>query len=136
MSRRLLRAAASQLANATVARELSAAEDVDDIQAVLAKHRGHQQLEELALLVMQPAADAAEARARLMDLANKVRALDVACGGGHTAAADILVLYAFTQTWITSERDYKVGAVMGRAEQCFRMRELCGQRSVKPGETE
>jgi hypothetical protein len=108
VARRLLRAAASQLANPSVARALSAAEDEDDIQAVLAKHRGHKYLEELALLVLEPAADAAEGRARLMALADKMRALDVACGGGHTAAADMLLLYASSQTWFTSERDYKV----------------------------
>lgn len=109
LARRWLRTAASQLANPSVARALSSAEDEDDIQAVLARHRGHKHLEELALLVLQPAADAAEGRARLMALAEKVRALDVACGGGHTAAADMLLLYASSQTWFTSEREYKVG---------------------------
>ena len=28
--------------------------------------------------------------------------------GGHTAAADLLFLYAYTQVWFASERDYKV----------------------------
>ncbi|CAL8467814.1 g7352 [Coccomyxa elongata] len=107
VARRLLRAAASELASPTVARALSSAEDADDIQEVLAKHRGQKHLEEVAVLVTQPAADAAEARSRLMALAEKMRALDVALGGGHTAAADMLLLFASTQTWFTSERDYK-----------------------------
>ena len=46
-------------------------------------------------------------RARLRDLAALLRALDVE-NGGHTAAADLVVLYASTQTWFASERDYKV----------------------------
>ena len=111
MARRLLRAAASELASPTVARALSSAEDADDIQEVLARHRGQKHLEEVAVLVTQPAADAAEARSRLMALAEKMRALDVALGGGHTAAADMLLLFASTQTWFTSERDYKVGTL-------------------------
>jgi hypothetical protein len=104
----LLRAAAQQLANTTVAHALSAAENVDDIRAVLMRHKGHAQLEELALLVVKPAANAADSRAMLMELADKVRAIDIAAGGGHTAAADMLLLYACTHTWFTSERDYKV----------------------------
>lgn len=108
MARRLLRAAAQQLANANVARALSSAENTDDIRAVLAKHKDHTQLQKLALLVLQPAADAAESRAKLLQLAGTVRAIDLDSGGGHTAAADILLLYACTQTWFTSERDYKV----------------------------
>ncbi len=108
MARRLLRAAAQQLANATVARALASADDAANIRAVLAKFAGHTQLHELALLVLEPAGTPSEAREKLMALADKVRAMDLAAGGGHTAAADMLLLYANTQTWFTSERDYKV----------------------------
>ena len=31
-------------------------------------------------------------------------------GGGHTAAADVALLYSATHTWFTSERNYKVGS--------------------------
>ena len=48
-------------------------------------------------------------RARLRDLAALLRALDVE-NGGHTAAADLVLLYASTQTWFASEREYKVHA--------------------------
>ena len=42
-----------------------------------------------------------------------MRELDVE-NGGHTAAADLVLLYASTQTWFASERDYKV-----RCAFCF-----------------
>ena len=108
VARRLLRAATQQLANAAVARVMAAAESAEDIRAVLAKHAGFTLLEQLAEAVLQPAADASQARARLMALADRMRALDVACRGGHTAAADLLVLYASTRTWFAAEREYKV----------------------------
>ena len=87
---------------------MAAAESAEDIRAVLAKHAGHALLEQLAEAVLQPAAGAAQARAALMALADRMRALDVACRGGHTAAADLLVLYASTRTWFAAEREYKV----------------------------
>ena len=46
-------------------------------------------------------------RARLRELAALLRALDVE-NGGHTAAADLVLLYASTQTWFAAEREYKV----------------------------
>ena len=48
-------------------------------------------------------------RENLIALAAKLRELDVR-NGGHTAAADLLLLYASTQTWFASEREYKAGA--------------------------
>ena len=108
VARRLLRAATQQLANANVARAMATAESVEDIRAVLAKHAGFKLLDQLAEAVLQPAAEAAQARERLMALADRLRALDVACRGGHTAAADLLVLYASTRTWFAAEREYKV----------------------------
>lgn len=46
-------------------------------------------------------------REKLRVLAARLRELDVE-SGGHTAAADLLFLYASTQVWFASERDYKV----------------------------
>lgn len=46
-------------------------------------------------------------RARLRELAALLRALDVE-NGGHTAAADLVLLSASTQTWFAAEREYKV----------------------------
>ena len=37
-----------------------------------------------------------------------VRDIDVEHRGGHTAAADMVYLYAMTQVWFTVERNYKV----------------------------
>ena len=48
-------------------------------------------------------------RENLIALAAKLRELDVR-NGGHTAAADLLLLYASTQTWFASEREYKAGS--------------------------
>lgn len=54
-------------------------------------------LSAMAKLLAQPAADAAAARALLAQLVVHLRELDVAQGGGHTRAADVLALYAATQ---------------------------------------
>lgn len=42
-----------------------------------------------------------DARQLLMEVYQQVRALDVACGGGLTAVADVLLLYAATLHWFT-----------------------------------
>ncbi len=43
-----------------------------------------------------------------MSVVGVLRDFDVELGGGHTAAADILTLYANTTVWFTAERNYKV----------------------------
>lgn len=50
-----------------------------------------------AALLSSPAADAAAARGLLVQLVGLIRQLDLAQGGGHTRAADVLQLYAATQ---------------------------------------
>jgi hypothetical protein len=49
-----------------------------------------------------------DARDKLMSVVGVLRDFDVELGGGHTAAADILTLYANTTVWFTAERNYKV----------------------------
>lgn len=48
-----------------------------------------------------------EARAGLQQMVDAIRKMDVARGGGLTACADILQLYASTQHWLAAERGYK-----------------------------
>lgn len=54
-----------------------------------------------------PASTAAEARERLALAVEAVRAADLEAGGGLTALADLLVLYAATKTWFSHDRSYK-----------------------------
>lgn len=51
----------------------------------------------MTLLLAKPAADAAAARDLLGQMVGCLRDLDLAQGGGHTRAADVLTLYASTQ---------------------------------------
>ena len=46
----------------------------------------------------------------LTRMSEELRAIDVEVGGGHTAAADILYLYAQTAQWFSAERNYKARA--------------------------
>jgi hypothetical protein len=66
----------------------------------------------IATLLGQPAADADSARALLGQVVGHLRELDVAQGGGHTRAADVLALYAATQ--------------VGRSRGCFKVMSLFG----------
>ncbi|GAB4817034.1 hypothetical protein N2152v2_004080 [Parachlorella kessleri] len=61
----------------------------------------------LCRLVLRPAGSAQEARQGLLDMVAALRKLDVQRGGGLTACADILFLYASTKRWMTAERGYK-----------------------------
>ena len=49
-----------------------------------------------------------EAKGKLKELAEKLRQIDIQEGGGHTAAADIIYIYACTQCWFSPGRGYKV----------------------------
>lgn len=49
-----------------------------------------------------------EARGRLKELVEQLRQIDVKQGGGHTAAADIVYIYACTRFWFTPGPGYKV----------------------------
>lgn len=42
-----------------------------------------------------------------MAVAQHLRAADIRAGGGHTAAADLVLLFAATQHWFVSERRYR-----------------------------
>lgn len=60
-----------------------------------------------ANLLSGPASTFAEARERLALAAQVVRVADLDAGGGLTALADLLVLYAATKTWFSHDRNYK-----------------------------
>ena len=48
-----------------------------------------------------------DARIKLAAVADHLRSADMRSGGGHTAAADLVYLYAATQQWFFAERRYK-----------------------------
>ena len=52
-------------------------------------------------------ADVQDARIKLAAVADHLRSADMRSGGGHTAAADLVYLYAATQQWFFAERGYK-----------------------------
>ena len=52
--------------------------------------------------------DIQEARVNLRRLVQQLREIDVKQGGGHTAAADVVYIYACTQHWFTPGPGYKV----------------------------
>lgn len=66
-------------------------------------------LEKLSALVLQPASSAKDAKAKLRQLEEELRCIDLEVAGGFTAVADIVHLYSTTQKWFTAERGYKVG---------------------------
>jgi hypothetical protein len=106
IARRLLRAAAGPLSNASVSRAVAAATTAGDVRRALERNPGFPALERLAEAVLQPAADADDARAKLSGLSAMLRELDAAAGGGHTAAADLIALYAATRVWFFADRSF------------------------------
>lgn len=70
----------------------SAMEKADELPA---------QLKRILEFVMQPAVDAADARKKLFELVEILREVDNERGGGLTAAADCVYLYASTKHWLT-----------------------------------
>ena len=86
---------------------MASAEEPDDIRALLARQHGFEALKDMAEAVLQPADSGEQARKLLMGLADRMRALE------HSSAADLLTLYASTQTWFIAERDYKVRCPFG-----------------------
>ncbi|KAK9817177.1 hypothetical protein WJX72_010690 [[Myrmecia] bisecta] len=108
IAKRVLRGASAQLSNAAVTRSLSIANSTADLRKALERYKGQfPHLQALGALVLQPVATGQEAKAKLVELAVELRRLDLEVGGGHTAAADMVYLYAMTQHWFTAERNYK-----------------------------
>ncbi|EFN57451.1 hypothetical protein CHLNCDRAFT_142939 [Chlorella variabilis] len=81
----------------------------EELQSAVQRHSAELPgaLSKMCSLVMQPALDFADARCKLMQLYEQLRALDVENNGGLTAVADLLLLYASTLHWFTCERGYK-----------------------------
>ncbi|KAL4445829.1 hypothetical protein ABPG77_009028 [Micractinium sp. CCAP 211/92] len=110
VARRILRGCIQALAPIEVADTFAAANADEELQWAARQHAGELPagLAKLCTTVLQPSAGTFEdARQLLMEVYQQVRALDVACGGGLTAVADVLLLYAATLHWFTCERGYR-----------------------------
>ncbi|PRW58999.1 putative histone-lysine N-methyltransferase ATXR3 isoform X1 [Chlorella sorokiniana] len=109
VSRRVLKGCIATLAPAAVAKSFAAASEVGQLQAAAQEHNGQllEGLRAMCALVLQPAADVEDARSKLRQLYAQLRGLDLETQAGLTAAADLLLLYASTQRWMTCERGYR-----------------------------
>ena len=106
IARRLLRVAAAPLSNAAVGRAVGGATSASDVARALEKNPGYPFLERLATLVFEAATSADDARTKLRAASALLRDADIALGGGHTAAADSVLLYAYTKVWFYAERAF------------------------------
>jgi len=111
IAKRLLRGAAKVLAPVKAAMALQGAETNQQLKdAVVRVQDGMPaSLTELCTLVVlhPPVKNAEAARTNLLELGRRLRSLDVQIGRRLTAAADMAVLYGYTQKWFTPERGYK-----------------------------
>lgn len=107
--KRLLRGAAGVLTDAMLVRGLGNAVSPEELSRLLERYAssGGGHLSGLAQACMRPVETAEDARTGLLELAAQLRQVDIAVGGGHTAAADLATLYGHTQHWFTAERNYK-----------------------------
>lgn len=81
-----------------VSQELMQAANPIQYDDFISEYEGkYPELISLLLFALEPVATAQEARQRMLQLEAQLRTLDVQHKGGHTAAADILHLYACTQ---------------------------------------
>ena len=106
VARRLLRSAAAALSNAAVARAVAAATTPSEVRRAIERNPGHPNLARLAEAVLAPASTPEQARANMASLVPMLREFDMAAGGGHTAAADIMLMYATTRVWFFAERNF------------------------------
>jgi hypothetical protein len=95
---------ASQAMSSQALSAIAALEEDDAIEAGATSVRVPPPLHRAAALLRKRAATPAEARARLEALVAALREADLAAGGGLTAGADILTLYAATENWLTRKQ--------------------------------
>ena len=109
IAKRLLRCVAAALSPSPAARRIMGAESAEDLEITLADSRGAmpESFSKIADTAMRPGGSPEECRKLLMELSEVVREVDLDIGGGLTAAADVLLLYASTERWITYERGYR-----------------------------
>lgn len=110
VARRVLHGCIQAVAPIEIADTLNAANTDEELQWAVRQHAGELPagLAKLCSTILQPSAGTFEdARQLLMEVYRQLRALDLVCGGGLTAVADVLLLYAATLHWFTCERGYR-----------------------------
>lgn len=110
MGFRALQGLTQVLSSPSLSRHFSATQTREDVARLAARHGAELAPELVCLLgiLLRDVAGVDEARAALSDLVRELRRVDVGLGGGLTALADVLTLYARTRTWFAPERGYVV----------------------------
>ncbi|KFM28667.1 putative histone-lysine N-methyltransferase ATXR3 [Auxenochlorella protothecoides] len=105
---RALQGLTQVLSSPSLSRHFSATQTREDVARLAARHGAELAPELVCLLgiLLRDVAGVDEARAALSDLVRELRRVDVGLGGGLTALADVLTLYARTRTWFAPERGY------------------------------
>ena len=108
VAKKTLRYVSGALVGGAAARRIASADNSSKLEDAIAMVHDTMppSLIKICDVIFKQASNPEEARKYLIELSNVIRDVDIEIGGGLTAAADILILYANTHHWITYERGY------------------------------